>query len=770
MPTPPRFLRLRPTPAIQPTGQPEAAGVARGQPFAPAALRAIPAAALLRDHRTPARPVPGRVLPERLLQAVVDRQRLTQVVPQRVRPTQQGLSRDVLKHPLASSNTPRLNELFSDPKEASKSFYLPEYRLAQGSAPTAGGTLQRLRIAFEAAGPETAGKLVLVLASARPAAHDGQTQAAALPHRPVQLVLRYVQPLGGTNGQKVELAFESLSQLSDGNWGAELTLNSAAERSGLELALTRPECQAQLVLIIEADLAWPLATVPAQAETGRSPAAGLSRLAMPGLHLHGAEEGAALSGAALRRKQVLALNPAILAQLVRPSVAAVAGAPAEQRYAEGTLRLEQVLAPTPFCFASNDPLFAGTTPSSALGQLVPVRVEFQGKFHDYYQITSQPALFYYLPDRFVVGREEDPATKRLEPAINVNFLAGQNEGDAPRAQVAWRLTPSVNAERLEAALVALSAHCPGKQPLLGPLNCSSGLRFTLQLPGTPSMAERPDARIDLVAGIDDRFELSIDELNRCLDALARGSSLELQGQLSIDLPDLPTLRLPCMGLLESDPASVLATEERGLADGSLEVRLINRAESPLELRQLPVRIERGETSVPARLVGLDLSGPRRLGAGEAIDFQVVPLEPLPALAPGAASSPLDAVFDLSAVGVLLDRETLLAAVLDPSVPARYQRPIEVELHPSEFEPQSDTPQRTLLHVIVEFEGGPQIKLDATKPKVQLALSRPITEFLQNNSLASSYRYRLVVQRRGGQLREQEWRSDHLDFLYPELPA
>jgi hypothetical protein len=745
--------------------------------------RSGPGMPAMRDQRNPVGGAAGRVVPGRVAALAIDRQRLVLATGQGLRPQPAGVALSALIQPLASASKPKLDEVFVDPKEPSKRYYLPEYRVAEGPMPGPGGVQQRLRVALEPAGPEQAGKLSVVLEPRRPAKLADQSQLLPLPHR-LEVLLRYQRPLGGGNGLKVELAFEALSQLADGNWAAQLILPTAADRAGLEQALSWPECQAELVVVCEADLAWPLPaapTPPAATPVRPRPELPLGmrlgdvRPVGPAAGAIGAGMHAALRGGTARpapaagSARAARLNPALLGALLRPRPAAEAAAP-EVRYGSGPVRLEQVLAPKPFCFPATDPLLGGANPKANFGQLVPLRVPFGGKLHDYFQISTQPELFFYVPDGFVVGREEDPTSGLLEPAINVAFVAGAGPEDAPRAQVAWRLTPSVDGERLESALLALSAHCPGKQPLLGPLNCPTGLRFSLQLPGQPAMAERPDARIDLVSGIDDRFELSIEGLNSFLDALARGSSLELQGQLSIDLPDLPTLRVPCRGQLETDPALVLASEERGLPDGSMEVRLINRSESALELRRLGARIERGDAGVPARIEGLDLSSPQTMAPGAALDFKLLPVEPLPAPVAGAAEAPLDAVFDLSEASLRVEREVLLNAVLDPSVPARYQRPIEVELDPSEFAPKTDDPARSLLHVIVEFQGGPQVKLDAAQPKVQVSLSRPISEFLRNDAAASSYNYRLVVQRRNGQQREQEWRSDHLDFLYPELPA
>jgi hypothetical protein len=187
----------------------------------------------------------------------------------------------------------------------------------------------------------------------------------------------------------------------------------------------------------------------------------------------------------------------------------------------------------------------------------------------------------------------------------------------------------------------------------------------------------------------------------------------------------------------------------------------NGIESPLRITSLPVRVQKGDAAVPAVIEGLTLDAPLELAPGAEVAFVVR----LQGALPGEGN--LDAVFDTSGMEILPDPEKILPLISDTSVPAEYERQIEVMTMP---ELLGDTTDPTSIILInVEFKGGASLKLSREQPSGVAQVPLPLMDLLLGRDVQGKYGFRQqIIRRNGTQSVDPGWRE--ADFSLLVLPA
>jgi hypothetical protein len=277
------------------------------------------------------------------------------------------------------------------------------------------------------------------------------------------------------------------------------------------------------------------------------------------------------------------------------------------------------------------------------------------------------------------------------------------------------------------------------------------------------MREVPDASVDLERGIAAGFSLPLAGFQTLFDAMLGGASVLFSGEVEVELGEGTGERIGFLGRFDQLGAEGLRSTEVYVPEtGIVQTTLRNCIESPLEIRTLPSALERGGAQVEGRLSGLDLGAPVVLPPGGEISFAVQPVATL------EGEGPADAIFDLSGVKVMPDREALLAAIIDPDTPATYDRVVTVRALEALFQPTAEKPDDAIGAVMVEFEGGEAAELNPAQLTASASLHVPILDFLQSKVDALNYRYKVRVIRPSGQTLDENWRTGNAESFFPEV--
>jgi hypothetical protein len=146
----------------------------------------------------------------------------------------------------------------------------------------------------------------------------------------------------------------------------------------------------------------------------------------------------------------------------------------------------------------------------------------------------------------------------------------------------------------------------------------------------------------------------------------------LLGEVEVDLPGANE-RIPFTARITDMIGEVFDYREVAeTASGVVSATLRNAIESPVRISRLGTSLRRGTAEVAARLNGLSLESPAELCPGAEVAFSVVPTMPL------TGDGPPDAVFNLDGLEILPDPEAVWNAILDPTTPTEYARPIQVK--------------------------------------------------------------------------------------------
>lgn len=665
-----------------------------------------------------------------------------------------GLARDQVTAPISPVPVLTDSVLFEDPVDAAKKSYLPRYRVrSQGS---------RYDVSVTTA-PDGNTRVVLGL-ERFPAPELGHAAqgAAELPHQ-TEVFVHYLA--GPTHAIAKTLALTE-STPDDRGLTVAATLG-LSERDALLFALKTPAAALRIVARRTVRVALPIVLDGA-------PAAAPAKLRSP----RASAVARATSPAAAAVQPTLA-HMAMLSAMGSLGGIRVTGpvsnepapsTPAPPRFEVVDRALDDGADPEPFLL---DPqlhayAYAGVggptaTPAEAYRRIVIQHPKGspQARFHTYLQDTSEPSTFHYLPDAFKLARG-DSAPFLPEMVVRI----GTPDASVEKATVTvdYVLEPWSDEARLAAATAALDAEIPAssrEQPLeLRPLQAKASMHLWVPTAGAPVLAEQADVTIDLANGFRHSLTLPIDGFRQLYAAaFSRDATSLFSGQVRVETGLSSPEAIPLeVRFADTRGELVVLTETPSDAEGGvIAVRMQNAIESPLRLRALPVRVRRGEAEVAGVVEGLVFDPPLELAAQSEVAFTVRLVEPLP------GEGVLDADFDLSGVEVLPLPDVILPLISDTSVPAEYERDVEVMTMPELLGDPADP--TSILIVNVELKGSTNIRLTRDQTSGVVAVRLPITDLLLGRDTKGTYAFRQqVIRKNGTQTADADWRQADFGVL------
>lgn len=400
--------------------------------------------------------------------------------------------------------------------------------------------------------------------------------------------------------------------------------------------------------------------------------------------------------------------------------------------------------------------------------------EWKGRMHHYLQDNLRPHTFRYLPDSLKVTRK--PAAPH-KPNMLVHFSSEDGTLEKMRVNIEYVAAPVVDLERLQAAAEALKAFLPSplppnvSGPYFEPLVVSSIEQLELQLAlpragtsGAP-LQTRPSG---VVTNLTDHFpdeiaDLTVDQFQTVFDAMFGESAVVFQGRLLVKGGNImPDESVPFAARFNDLVGSIFEEIEHPQPDGSINVQLINRIESPVELRSIPVKVLCDGKLIDAHVEKILTFGasnvlPIRMVGGEEIRLKVVPDQPV------NVNSQLEAIFDLDDVEVIPDNAALWSAILDTSVPA-YTRTISVNVFAEWFDAASD-----LIAIGIDFENGDSLVLKKDKLEGQAKVRTSLEDYILRKIQEPEYRYTLIKVLKNGQQTRKVLTANG-DLLIPDISA
>ena len=413
-------------------------------------------------------------------------------------------------------------------------------------------------------------------------------------------------------------------------------------------------------------------------------------------------------------------------------------------------------------------LYPGGTPSAGGASWdvhnLPYPTDGRTREHAYFQSTTNPARFYYLPDEFRLARTtSSPHTPALAFVVDQGDDAGKVE-----VELAADVRPVTDGKRLLAARLELKKKLPttGAAPpaeiSLEPLLAKAGLRLGLPRNGRMEMTQ-VDVDIDLANGfqLSDRF--AFDDFQDVFAALMASQAPSLlQGKVLVSTGLGGDVQIPVkLNFHKLEGEIFHYAETIDAATGAVSARLRNDSGGKLRISALPVWISRGGILAEATLEGIDLSQPVEIEPDGEIAFRVAPFAPWP----DGVEGPSDAVFDTSAVSSLPDSESLFKQTFDNSVAQETSREITV-MTDAEVLVSAQEPANAIRMIMIEFRGNKSVRLSAAQLEQTIEVPVPLMDILLRKDTEGMYRYRqTIVYKSGRQAVDPAWRETDLAMLF-----
>jgi hypothetical protein len=270
-----------------------------------------------------------------------------------------------------------------------------------------------------------------------------------------------------------------------------------------------------------------------------------------------------------------------------------------------------------------------------------------------------------------------------------------------------------------------------KGPQFAPLIVSPDkTRLRLQIPGAAGFNERPQAIVNLRAGIKDTLELGLADFQPLFNALFGAGMTLFTGEVAVNLGDAGGESVPFAARMEDMSGDVIdyTTAPEG---AGLRVKVRNAIESPITIARLPATLNRGGQTCPATISEADFSSPIALAPGATLDLLLTPSVSLP------AGDALDARFSLSGVTVTPAHDKIYMAILDPTTPTAFSH----KVHVVTAEKHSTTGDPTDWHIVVEFQGGGAVDLHHGHLEDDAWVPKSIADFVLGRASTGAYKYR-----------------------------
>lgn len=687
----------------------------------------------------------------------------------------EGDTRETVKLPISPVPEPADTVLFDDPADAAKKYYLPRYRLREQ-----GG---RYEIGI-AAMPDGTWRFSIGLERfPAPELGAGVQGASELAH-PIAVFFRY--GAGPSNSIEKRVDFNEKADDPKGvTVSVALSLN---ERDNLLFALQTPAARPTLVVRRAVTVA---AKIPAQ--TGGAAQDLPMLVAKPNIAVMAAAQPAALRMArtasiqpAAAQPVAMMARPAMMRMRARPlAVEALEGsqilvrpdpapAPPADRYRTIERALDDIADPEPFVL---DPrLHPYLYDGAAVGGGGARVSEFRriviahpkgapdARFHAWLQDKGEPWVFYYLPDRFKLARRD---VAPFLPQMVVRISAPDGAIENATVSMDYMVEPWIDPARLKAATAALKAEIPAAatqktEPELRPLQARASLKLWVPGAGGSTLADQKDVAIDLANGFMHSLTLPLEGFHQLYAAAySRDATSLFSGQVLVETGLSTPEAVPVEIRFADTQGEVLSFgEQPSDADGTIAVRMKNDIESTVRLTSLPVRVRKGDQEVSASVEGISFDVPIELVPGGEVSFTVRPGGAL------AGDGILDAIFDTTPLEILPDPEKILPLISDTSVPAQYERQIDVMTMPELMGDAADP--NSIILINVEFRGGGNLKLSRDQTQGVAQVQLPLMDLLLGKDTQGKYGFRQqIIRRNGSQTIDPSWRE--ADFSLLVLP-
>jgi len=690
----------------------------------------------------------------------------------------EGVPRDQIKAPIAPAENVTDEMIFEDPANPAKKFYIPRYR---AMTETVAGQ-QRYQVSLQKSGEEWT--LTIRLQRFRaPAIANVAPEATEMDHR-IAIILKHNQLSGGHAVAQEELEFKEKTVEADGI-RAVLRGNTLPELDLIYQTLTDPSYGATVIVRNWVTVGVP---VPAVVQQGTGKPATVMVAPPPARVVVSPPPPRATAVIRDHRPATVRVAPPARRavkvgdhrasplddrpplNIPRPPPPPPPPPPAQPLFRQVDRVIDNNISPNPFVFPPTlHGYIFGSITAKQDGQfdLVRHQVSWKGRMHSYYQNPIRSYQFYYLPDSFKVARRPKAP---YEPVISVRFAA--TEGSLEKVQVAmdYIALPFVDASRLEAAVATLKTKVSGPvppevnavsyEPLLNPAD-KTHLRVAIPR-GDASSAfdDRKDALVDLRSGIHDSLSLMMPQFQAVYDAMFGSANILLSGTVDMDLGGAQE-SIPFAARMNDLAGEVFEYTETWSREEGLKATFQNAIESPVQIKGLNAVLSRDLERFPATIQGLDFTQPIRVEPKAEISFKVVPTAPV------TGEGAVTAKYDLGGVEVIPDKEAIWNLVLDPSVPGVFIRPIKVKTHKQRFDPPPQQPETQIMSLVVDFEDGNSVELNAEHLEVEVGLRVPIGDFVLRKTDARQYRYKVRVIRLSGSTGDQNWRTDDTGILFPQ---
>lgn len=684
-----------------------------------------------------------------------------------------GVPREQIKAPIAPADNVTDEMIFEDAANPAKKFYIPRYRVM---TETVAGK-QRYQVAFQKSGEEWT--LTIRLQRFRaPAIANVAPEATEMDHR-IAIILKHNQMSGGHAVGQEELEFKEKTLEADGI-RAVLRGNTLPELDLIYQTLTDPAYGATVIVRNWVTVGVPVPAAPEPTSQG-GPRPKFS-VSLPPIHAaavirdHRTASTVKVARPAVRRapkvrdhrRRSIADPAPPVAPSPQPSPPA---APPQPLFRQVDRVIDNNISPNPFVFppALHGYIF-GTISANPAGQfdLVRHQVSWKGRMHSYYQNPIRSYQFYFLPDAFKVARRPKAP---YEPVISVRFAATDASLEKVQVAMDYIALPFVDTDRLEAAVGTLRTKVNGPvppevnvvsyEPLLNPAD-KTHLRLAVPR-GDASSAfdDRKDALVDLRSGIHDSLSLMMPQFQAVYDAMFGSANILLSGTVEMDLGGAQE-SIPFAARMNDLVGQVFEYTEIWSREEGLKATFRNAIESPVQINSLSAILSRNLERFPATIQELDFTQPIRVEPRAEISFKVVPTSPI------TGEGALTAKYDLSGVEVIADKEAIWNLVLDPSTPGVFIRPIKVKTHKQRFDPPPQQPDNQIMSLVIDFEDGNSVELNAENLEEEVGLRMPVGDFILRKTDARQYRYKIRVIRLSGTTADQNWRTDDTGILFPTV--
>lgn len=692
-----------------------------------------------------------------------------------------ALPREKISGPLSPVSDPTDETIFEEAAKPETKYYLPRYRVAEQLV--SGKAQFRVKLEQTAHG----GTLTVFLeAYPTPKLESVARQATVIPHSiALKLIARI--PMGTSQIQQ-ELIFQEITK--EGTlFKAVLRLEQLAQLTQVYQVLTQVSFAASLVILRSTKVALPVpVNNSAQIQQLNSQIQKVQREIN--------ELNKQITALDVRRRQlekVARTNPAarnllqkLRVQLNNLNAQRVAktnelkqkttqlATLQKQKLFRVTVRvINSAIAPSPFVFARelHPYIFGDVIPTGGerIG-FVLRQVVWKERSHTYYQQNLEPHRFHFLPDSFKVARR--PETPHY-PLIAVRFPNPDAAPEVMPVTLEYVAVPFFETERLQAAATEMKSKLPelansDRQIEFEPLLCDAAQLFLTVPRGEsgPQREERKAAKIDLRTGILDAVTLPMSDFQGLFDALFGASAVIFQGEVIIDIDSaqgIPAEKIPVICRLADLVGDLFdITIEQDASSKTVRATLRNAIESPVEIHGLKAILARGNSKANGIIEGLSFATPLTVPAKAAVSCAISPASPL------SGNGEVAVELDLGQTIVQPNSEAVWEVVVDQTRLPEFNRTIKVKTIKQTFDPKPDQPSDPIVAVVVDFERGDSVELNADKleadAKVRLSLDDYVIRRLDNGQ----YRYAVTIIRASGQSKDSEWRTDRVGILFPPI--